>query len=135
MEKNHVWATENEILVAAKLFHRGIVVHIFYETSYSFSVKWLCYWVSGNLSQPSNHCFHLDTLQKNYIMLWHLFDFFYFIHVQYNKMTVKWHVLKSVLLEYKCLRHKDMSVLLIKVVSTEIYFICVQYNKMTLVSV
>ena len=61
--------------------------------------------------------------------------FFYFIHVQYNKMTVKWHVLKSVLLEYKCLRHKDMSVLPIKVVSTEIYFICVQYNKMTVVIV
>ena len=37
MEKNHAWTTENEVLVAGKLFHRGIVVHILLNQLQFFS--------------------------------------------------------------------------------------------------
>ena len=37
MEKNYTWTTENEILVAGKLFHRGIVVHILLNQLQFFS--------------------------------------------------------------------------------------------------
>ena len=54
MEKNSVWAMENEILAAAKLFDRYIVIYSFYESSYKSLMKWLHYITSENLDQPLN---------------------------------------------------------------------------------
>ena len=63
MEQNSVWATENEMVAAARLVHRDIVVYSMYKINYRSSKKWLHYSASGNLDQPLNQCFYLDISQ------------------------------------------------------------------------
>ena len=48
MEQSSVLATENEILMAARLMYRDIVVFSFYETCCRSVIEWLYYPSSRN---------------------------------------------------------------------------------------